>query len=270
MTARVLTVAGSDPSGGAGVQADMKTFAAFGCFGMAVISALTAQDTTGVRGVHAPPAAFVGSCLDALLDDCPPAAVKTGMLFDGDVIDRVAVALRSGAAGPLVVDPVMVATSGDALLRPDAERAIRERLLPIAALVTPNAHEAARLTGIDVISEGDAIRAGEALLELGAAAALVKGGHVPGDVVTDVLVCRDGPRVTAFRRPRILGVSSHGCGCTLSAAVAAGLARGDGLRAAVSRAGDFVHAAIAASRPTGRGATPLDHLVLPPGGGARW
>lgn len=269
MRPRVLTVAGSDPSGGAGVQADLKTFAAFGCYGMAVVTALTAQDTASVTGVHAAPAEFVGACLDAVLSDCPPAAAKTGMLFDVGIIEIVAARLRRGRAGAVVVDPVMVSTGGDALLRPEAERALVREILPLADVLTPNADEAARLAGFPVASEADALRAGEAILGMGPRAVLVKGGHLGGAVVADLLLTRDGA-LRRFDRPRIDGVRAHGCGCTLSAAIAAGLARGDALADAVERAGDFVHAAIAAARPIGRGAVPLDHLVPAPGGAARW
>lgn len=264
---RVLTVAGSDPGGGAGVQADLKTFAAFGAWGMAVVTALTAQDTTGVRAVHAPPASFVAACLEAVLGDSPPAATKTGMLFDADIVDAVASLLESGRAGPVVVDPVMVATSGDSLLRPDAVAALRERLLPLAEVVTPNVPEAEVLSGRAIRDPADAEPAARAILRLGPRAVLVKGGHLGGPNVVDLLVPNDGPPVR-WARPRVAGGPYHGTGCTFSAALAAALARGDGLVDASRLAGDYVHAAIAAAVPTGRGAVPLDHLAAGPWGEA--
>jgi len=260
---RVLSVAGSDPSGGAGIQADLKTFAAFRCHGMAVVTALTAQDTTGVRGVHAPPASFVADCLDAVLSDCPPAATKTGMLFDAAIVRAVAARLRRGGAGPVVVDPVMVATSGDRLLREDAVAAVREDLFPLAAVVTPNVPEAEWLAGRRIRDEPDAIAAARDILALGSAAVLLKGGHLAGARVVDVLVGREGV-LGRWERPRIPGGPFHGAGCTLSAALAASLARGLPLVDAAAAAGEYVRRALAAAAPQGRGAVPLDHLVAAP------
>jgi hydroxymethylpyrimidine/phosphomethylpyrimidine kinase len=260
----VLSVAGSDPSGGAGIQADLKSFAAWRCDGMAVVTALTVQDTTGVRGIHAVPPAFVGSCIDALIEDCPPAATKTGMLLDAAIVEVVAERLAGGRCGPLVVDPVMVATSGDSLVRDDAVRAIVSRLLPLAALVTPNVPEAEVLAGRSVAGEDDAWDAAERIAALGPRAVLVKGGHLEGRTVADFLRMPDGKRLR-FVRPRVPVARAHGTGCTLSAAIAAALARGLGLAEAAERAGDWVHAALSAARPVGRGAVPLDHLVPVPG-----
>jgi hydroxymethylpyrimidine/phosphomethylpyrimidine kinase len=259
---RALTIAGSDPSGGAGVQADLKSFAAFGCHGMAVVAVLTAQDTTAVRGVHVPPPGFTMASLDAVLGDCPPAATKTGMLFDAAVIEGVAERLAGGRGGPVVVDPVMLSTSRDALLRPDAvERLVRD-LLPIAACVTPNIPEAEALTGRRIANERDAWDAAAALLDRGPAAVLVKGGHLGGAESIDLLLERGGAR-TRWARPRLAGVNPHGAGCTLSAAIAAGLAHGRPPHAAVAAAGDWVRSALAAAQPQGRGAVPLDHCVPP-------
>ena len=257
---RVLTVAGSDPGGGAGVQADLKTFAAWRCYGMAVVTALTAQNTVGVRAVHAVPAEFVATCLDAVLEDCAPAATKTGMLFDPGVIEVVAGRLRAGRAGPVVVDPVMVATSGDRLLRDDALDAMRTLLLPIAAVVTPNVPEAEILAGFAVHDEATAWLAAEAIGRAGAGAVLVKGGHMrDGPVVRDYLLAA-GRRIV-LEHPRLPIARPHGTGCTLSAAIAAGLARGLGVEDAVRRASDWLHAALAAASPIGAGGVPLDHCV---------
>jgi hydroxymethylpyrimidine/phosphomethylpyrimidine kinase len=256
-----LTVAGSDPSGGAGIQADLKTFHAFGCYGTAVLVALTVQDTRGVRAVHAVPVEFVVSQVEAVLGDVPPAAAKTGMLATAALVEAVAGVLRRGRVRRLVVDPVMVATSGDLLLEADAVAALRERLIPLAAVVTPNGPEAAALTGVDAAAgPEEAAEAGRRLLALGARAALVKGGHGRGREVVDVLV-EAGGRVTRFVHPRLRSRSTHGTGCTLSAALAAGLARGRPLRRAAAEAVDYVHRAIAAAPGLGRGRGPVNHLV---------
>lgn len=253
-------MAGSDPSGGAGIQADLKTFAAWRCYGMAVVTALTAQNTVGVRAVHAAPAAFVAECLDAVLEDCPPAATKTGMLFDPDVIRIVASRLAAGRAGPVVVDPVMVATSGDRLIRDEALAALVASLLPIAALVTPNLHEAEILAGRTIRDEAEAWDAADRIAALGPGAVLVKGGHLAGAAVFDLLRLPGGRRVR-FERARLPVDRPHGTGCTLSAAITAGVCRGMDLETAVRCAGDWVHAALASARPVGAGGVPLDHLV---------
>ena len=254
-----LTIAGSDPSGGAGIQADLKTFHAFGVYGEAVIAALTAQNTRGVRGVHAVPVPFVVDQIEAVLDDIPPGAAKTGMLATAALVEAVAGVLRRRRVPNLVVDPVMVATSGDRLLDRDAERAVRERLLPLADLATPNGPEAEVLTGIRIVDEDAAVEAGRRILALGARAVLVKGGHGKGPRVLDLLV--EEGRVTRFVHPRIRTRATHGTGCTLSAAVAAGLARGRPLRSAVADAIDFVHRAIARAPGLGKGRGPVDHLA---------
>ena len=254
-----LTVAGSDSGGGAGIQADLKTFQQFGVFGTSVIVALTAQNTVGVRAVEPVSEAMVGEQLAALAEDLPPDALKTGMLADVALVRLVAKAVRENGWAPLVVDPVMVSTSGHRLLTSEAEEVVRESLLPLAALVTPNLDEAAILTGRAVHDLGSMERAGETLLRFGAAAALVKGGHLAGDEVIDVLVTSDGIR--HHRRPRLPTTSTHGTGCTLSAAVTAGLALGRPLEQAVEDALDYVHRAIAAAPGLGRGHGPLDHRV---------
>ncbi len=261
---RVLTIAGSDPSGGAGLQADLKTFAAHGVYGMAVITALTAQSTVGVAAVHAPPAAFVAAQIDAVLEDCPPRSIKTGMLFDAEVVKAVAERLGRVPALDLVVDPVLVSTSGDRLLTADAEAALVERLVPLATLLTPNATEASVLTGVDVTDVESAEAAARALTARGARAVLVKGGHVPGDHAVDVLVDGDGA-ATRLSLPRLAIAPPHGAGCTLSAAIAAQLALGRPLHEAVRRAKAWVHAGLAASFSVGAGGVPVNHLVRPDG-----
>ena len=257
-----LTIAGSDSGGGAGIQADLKTFHQFGVFGTSAIVALTAQNTTGVRGVHPVPADFVVLQLDALAEDLPPDALKTGMLAEAGLVRLVAETVRARRWQPLVVDPVMAATSGDRLLSADAEQAVRELLLPLATVVTPNLDEATILAEHPVTDVRTMERAGEALLEQGAAAALVKGGHLDGDTVTDLLVTRDGVR--RFEHPRIATTSTHGTGCTLSAAITAGLALGRPLERAVEDAIGFVHRAMTSAPGLGSGHGPLDHRAAPP------
>jgi hydroxymethylpyrimidine/phosphomethylpyrimidine kinase len=258
-----LTIAGSDSGGGAGIQADLKTFQQFGVYGTSVIVALTAQNTLGVRAVEIVPEAMVAAQLTALAEDLPPAALKTGMLAEAPLVRLVAKAIRENGWGPLVVDPVMVSTSGHRLLTVEAEDIIRESLVPLAALVTPNLDEAAVLTGRAVQDVPTMERAGETLLQFGAAAALVKGGHLAGDgTLTDVLVTP--ARVRRFTRPRLATNSTHGTGCTLSAAVTAGLALGRPLETAVADALDFVHRAIARAPGLGGGHGPLDHTVTAP------
>jgi hydroxymethylpyrimidine/phosphomethylpyrimidine kinase len=256
----VLTIAGSDSSGGAGIQADLKTFAALRCFGTSAITALTAQNTTGVRAVAPCPPDVVAAQIDAVVADLPVKAAKTGMLVDAPTIEAVAAALAS-TTFPLVVDPVMISKSGHALLHDDAIDALLTRIVPRAALVTPNLPEAARLTGIALdgtASDDDVVRAGRALLSRGAQAVLVKGGHAEGDVVVDVLVRPDG--VQRFTSTRHATRHTHGTGCTLSAAIACLLARGFPLEAAVARAVAYVNQAIAQAPGLGEGNGPLHHL----------
>ncbi len=257
-----LTIAGSDSGGGAGIQADLKTFHQFGVFGTSVVTAVTAQNTVGVRDWKAVPVELVARQLDALADDLPPAAVKSGMLGTAAVAAAVAEGLARRRLPNYVLDPVMVASSGDRLLERDAEQLIARRLVPLATLVTPNLDEAAILTGEEVRTPQAMERAGRALLRLGARAALVKGGHLEGGELTDLLVT-DGT-VRRFTRPRLDATSTHGTGCTLSAAVAAGLALGRPLEMAVADALDFVQRAIAAAPGLGRGIGPLNHFVPAP------
>jgi hydroxymethylpyrimidine/phosphomethylpyrimidine kinase len=223
-TPTALSVAGSDPSGGAGIQADLKTFSALGVYGTAVLTALTAQNTRGVTGVHPVPAPFVGQQLRTLLDDVEVHATKLGMLGSAAVVQEVAALLASRPAGPVVCDPVMVATSGDRLIDEDAVAAVRTLLLPVSDLVTPNVPEAAVLLDTEPAGTVDElVEQAEALLALGAGAVLVKGGHLGGDDSVDVLVTTAGTTVT--RRPRLATTATHGTGCTLSSALAALAAR---------------------------------------------
>jgi hydroxymethylpyrimidine/phosphomethylpyrimidine kinase len=259
-----LTIAGSDSGGGAGIQADLKTFHQFGVFGTSVITAVTAQNTAGVHAWQALPARLVSQQLDALATDLPPDAVKSGMLGSAELVETVAAGIERHALRHYVLDPVMVATSGDRLLEAAAEGQIARRLVPLAALVTPNLDEARILVQDDVRTPDDMERAGHALVRMGARAALVKGGHLAGDEVVDVLVTE--ALVRRFTRPRLDTTSTHGTGCTLSAGIAAGLALGRPLEQAVADALDFVHRAIAAAPGLGQsgGHGPLNHFVPAP------
>jgi hydroxymethylpyrimidine/phosphomethylpyrimidine kinase len=254
-----LTIAGSDSGGGAGIQADLKTFHQFGVFGTSVVVALTAQNTRGVRAVHVVPGRMVADQLAALAEDLPPAALKTGMLASAEVVTLVAEAIRDSGWTRYVCDPVMVATSGDRLLDAAAEAVVRDRLLPLAALVTPNLDEAGVLTGRTVRTDTDMEAAGQRLLGLGARAVLIKGGHADTDRLTDLLVTPAGIR--RFTHPRLHTTSTHGTGCTLSAAITAGLALGRTLEDAVADGVDFVQRAIRAAPRIGAGHGPLNHMV---------
>ncbi len=255
-----LTIAGSDCSGGAGIQADLKTFAALGVYGASVITALTAQNTRGVTAVHAVSADFITAQCEAVFGDLKVAAIKTGMLGDTLTVQTVVAALARWRAIPLVVDPVMVATSGDVLLAPDAIQSVLSQLIPLATVITPNLHEAAALLDQPVAETIDEMIAqGSALLALGCAAVLIKGGHGKGDTATDVLATADG--VELFSQPRIDTRNTHGTGCTLSAAIAAHLAQDASLHDAVRAAKAYVWHALqsAANMKIGHGAGPVDH-----------
>lgn len=255
-----LTIAGSDSGGGAGLQADLKTFEAHGVFGMSVVTALTAQNTHGVAAVHAVPPAFVTAQLDAVASDLPVGAVKTGMLATAEIVEAVADGIARWRLAPVVVDPVMVATSGDALLRADAVEAVCQRMVPLAAVLTPNAHEAAVLAGFPVRTLADARRAAERLLADGPAAVLVKGGHLDGEAdAVDLLVTAAG-EVTVFRQPRLDTRHTHGTGCTYASAIAARLARGASLAEAVSVARGYLQEAIRRAPGLGSGHGPTAHF----------
>ena len=261
---RLLSIAGSDSGGGAGVQADLKTFAALGCFGTTAITALTAQNTTGVRAIHAVPQAMLADQIDAVVEDIGVDAIKIGMLHSAATIETVAAALDRHDLRRVVLDPVMVATSGAALIDPSAIAALVRLLFPRALLVTPNLDEAAMLVGRPLHSEADMAAAAKQLLDMGARAVLLKGGHLAGDTVADLLL-QPGTPPLWLRAPRIATLNTHGTGCTLSSAIAAWLALGDDLPQAVQKACDFVRGALAAGAGvrTGAGSGPLNHGFAP-------
>jgi hydroxymethylpyrimidine/phosphomethylpyrimidine kinase len=254
-----LTIAGSDSGGGAGIQADLKTFHRFGIFGTSVITAITAQNTLGVTNWVAVPTELIEQQIDAVAADLPPAAIKTGMLANVEVVRTVRDGIVRHSLSPYVLDPVMVATSGDPLLAPDAVQAIQNDLLPRADLVTPNLDEARILSDIEVVDVDSMQRAARILLNRGARAALVKGGHLPGDEAVDVL--DTGDAVHIFRHPRIFTRHTHGTGCTLSSSITAHLALGHSLLESVQRSLDFVPRAIGAAPGLGAGSGPLNHFV---------
>jgi hydroxymethylpyrimidine/phosphomethylpyrimidine kinase len=264
MTAVALTVAGSDPSGGAGIQADLKTFSALGAYGTAVLTALTAQNTRGVTGVHPVPAAFVGEQLRTLLDDVDVHATKLGMLGTAEVVREVARVLAERRPGPVVCDPVMVATSGDRLIDEAAVAAVRTDLLPVADLVTPNVPEAAALLGVEPAADvRDLPAQAVALLDLGPRAVLLKGGHLGGAESVDVLATAEGVWLT--RRPRVETTATHGTGCTLSSAIAALAARrgaADWLPL-IEEARDYLQRALEGGRALGVGGGhgPVHHFA---------
>jgi hydroxymethylpyrimidine/phosphomethylpyrimidine kinase len=253
-----LTIAGSDSGGGAGIQADLKTFHAFGVYGTSVVTAVTAQNTKGVSAIHAVPLETVRAQIDAVVSDLRPAALKTGMLATSELVSTVAEAIREYGLGHYVLDPVMVATSGDRLLEADAVSTIAAELLPLAELVTPNLEEAALLADMEVTSVDQMLEAGRRMLSLGPQAVLLKGGHLEGEIV-DVLLTRDDER--RWTRRRIQTRHTHGTGCTLSAAIAAGLALGLGLPDAVDRGIRFIGRAIAEAPGLGEGRGPVSHFA---------
>ncbi len=257
---RVLIAAGSDSGGGAGIQADIKAVSAMGAYAATAITALTAQNTRGVFGVMGVAPAFIQQQMRLVLDDIGADAVKTGMLGDGATIEAVAEVLEElKGALPVVVDPVMVAQSGDALLQPEAVETLARRMLPLATLLTPNLPEAEKLLGRAIPDVATMREAAQALLERGPKAVLLKGGHLTGESVTDVLAEPAG--VVEFESLRIASNNTHGTGCTLASAIAAGLAQGMPLRAAVERARAYVQAAIRGAPGFGQGNGPLDHLA---------
>jgi hydroxymethylpyrimidine/phosphomethylpyrimidine kinase len=257
-----LTIAGSDSSGGAGLQADLKTFTALGVYGTCVVTALTAQNTLGVQGVFPVAAPFVTQQMQSVLSDLNVTAAKTGMLATADIVAAVGARLALSPHIPLIVDPVMVATSGDSLLAEDAIDTYRRQLLPRATLVTPNLPEAARLLGEpEARTVEDCVRQAQAFARFGGAATLIKGGHASGAEIVDVL-CDNG-EIVLFRHPRIATPNTHGTGCTLSAAITARMALGLPLRAAISEALVFLEQALCsgAGLVIGGGAGPVDHLA---------
>jgi hydroxymethylpyrimidine/phosphomethylpyrimidine kinase len=261
---RVLSIAGSDSGGGAGIQADLKTLAALGCYGMTAITALTAQNTRGVRSIHGVPPRMLREQIDAVIEDIGAHAVKIGMLHAPETVAVVAEAIDRHALRNVVLDPVMVATSGAALIGTEAVAALARALFPRADVVTPNLDEAALLAGRLLTTLEDMEYAAAALLERGARAVLLKGGHLPGDTVVDLLVTAAGEKYR-MEAPRIDSPNTHGTGCTLSAAIAAHLALGAPLPEAVRRARDYVRQALHAGATvrTGAGSGPLNHGHAP-------
>ena len=252
-----LTIAGSDSGGGAGIQADLKTFQHFRVFGTSAITAITAQNTRGVARWIAVPVEMIEEQIEAVASDLRPAASKTGMLADATIVSAVTASVRRHALAPLVVDPVMVSASGDTLLEGDAVAAMREQLIPLATLVTPNLDEAEILVGQTVRDVEAMEQAGRMLVARGATAALIKGGHLVGDAAIDVLV--HGERVRTFTHPRVSTQHTHGTGCTLSSAITALLARGTELDEAVEQSIEWVHRAICTAPYLGGGHGPLNH-----------
>ena len=257
-----LTIAGSDSSGGAGIQADIKAMSALGCYAMSVVTAITAQNTCGVQSVYPIPPKEVALQFTTIIEDIPPLAIKTGMLCNTEIITAVATCLHQHSF-PLVVDPVMVATSGDRLLCPTAEASLRTLLLPLATLLTPNLLEAEILSGIQIHSEKSLQKAGEALLSLGCQAVLIKGGHFSSPEAVDYLFTQK--ECHTFHHPRIDSRNKHGTGCTLSAAITAFLARGNTLQEAIAEAKEYLSAALQSGSAIdiGQGEGPVDHFYHP-------
>ncbi|MGD8665962.1 MAG: bifunctional hydroxymethylpyrimidine kinase/phosphomethylpyrimidine kinase [Desulfobacterales bacterium] len=258
----VLTIAGSDSGGGAGIQADLKTFSAIGCYGMSAITALTAQNTRGVNGIHAVPPAFAVEQIDAVLSDIGADAIKIGMLYSAELIEAVAAALKKHRAHKIVLDPVMVAQSGDKLLQDDAVEAIKVYLMPLAAVMTPNLPEAVVLTGQTIQSRQDVETAASALAAHGSRSILIKGGHGDDRQSSDLLYLADEDRPVWLTAQRIQTRNNHGTGCTLSSAIAAYLAKGHDIEQAVQRAKTFMNRAIAAGAAytIGHGHGPVHHF----------
>ena len=261
MTAIAVTIAGSDSGGGAGVQADLKTFSALGVYGASVVTALTAQNTLGVTAVHDVPGDFVRAQMDAVFSDLDVSAVKIGMLSQPAIIEAVAAGLEAHSGPPIVLDPVMVAASGDPLIADAAVSTLADTLIPLADLITPNLHEAARLLKTEVATEKTAMEAqAENMISIGARSVLIKGGHGEGGTSDDFLLTDSGGRW--FSGPRIATQNTHGTGCTLSSAIAAGLANGSSLSEAVGAAKAYISAAIAAADQLtiGAGHGPVHHF----------
>ena len=254
---KAMTIAGSDSGGGAGIQADLKTFAALGVYGTSVLTAITAQNTLGVTGVHEVPVDMVAAQIEAVIGDIGADAVKTGMLSSTDIIETVARELAHFRVDRLVVDPVMVAKSGDRLLREEAVDAMRRSLLPLATVVTPNIPEAETLADVRIESGEDARRAADRIVSMGAKAVVVKGGHLSGPSVD---LFYDGQEFREFNAPRIETRNTHGTGCTFASAIAAGLAKGMGVVEAVALAKEYVTEAIRRSFDVGQGHGPLNHF----------
>ncbi len=259
----VLTIAGSDSGGGAGIQADLKTFSAMGCFGTSAITAITVQNTKGVTGIHAVPTEIIKGQIEAVMSDIKPSAIKIGMINAPEVVTTIADCLKNYPTIPVVFDPVMVATSGDKLIQDETIEVLKQELFPLATLLTPNLDEAEILAEMKITSKEDMISAGKKINAYGAKAVLVKGGHLEGDVVYDVLV--ENGKVTVFDDTKIETTNMHGTGCTLSSAIAAELAKGNTLKTAIINARGYIRGALlhGADVKTGEGNGPLNHFYDP-------
>ncbi len=259
---KVLTIAGSDSGGGAGIQADLKTFSALGCYGMSVITALTAQNTLGVSGIHAIPPAFVAQQIDAIFSDMGADAVKIGMLYSAELIRTIADQLKKYRVEKIVLDPVMVAQSGDKLLQDDAIDAIRNYLMPICTVVTPNLPEASVLLGQEIHGREDMKAAAKSLSDYGCQSVLIKGGHSEDHDSTDVLYMTREDRYVILSKPRVQTRNNHGTGCTLSSAIASFLAKSFPVEDALRHAKEFIHRAIVAGAEysLGKGHGPVHHF----------
>ena len=259
---KALTIAGSDSGGGAGIQADLKTFSALGCYGMSVVTALTAQNTTGVTGIHAVPPDFVVQQMAAVFSDIGADAVKIGMLYSAELIEAVADELRRHEVSNIVLDPVMVAQSGDKLLQDAAITALKENLLPLATVLTPNLPEAAVLLGREVNGLDDMQAAAKSLAACGSRSVLLKGGHAHGDDSSDVLYITDDDFCVVLGDRRVRTANTHGTGCTLSSAIAAYLAKGEAIAPAIRKAKAYIGEAIRAGAPyrLGHGSGPVHHF----------
>jgi len=259
---KVLTIAGSDSGGGAGIQADLKTFSAIGCYGMSVITALTAQNTQGVKGIHAVPPAFAVEQIEAVLGDIGADAIKIGMLYSAELIEAVVQALKKHGARKIVVDPVMVAQSGDKLLQEDAIEAIKTHLMPLADVVTPNIPEASVLSGLQLTQRSDIESAAETLAKYGSRSILIKGGHGDERKSIDLLFLAREGRFVSLEADRIETNNNHGTGCTLSSAIASYMAKGNDIEKSVQMAKEFMNHAIAAGAhyKIGHGHGPVHHF----------
>ncbi|PRY88128.1 bifunctional hydroxymethylpyrimidine kinase/phosphomethylpyrimidine kinase [Mongoliibacter ruber] len=260
----VLSIAGSDSSGGAGIQADLKAFSALGCYGMTVITATTAQNTKGVRSVHAIPVHHIREQLETVLEDIVPKAIKIGMVNRPEVARTIAGVLKNHPKIPIIFDPVMVATSGDRLIEFDTIQILKETLFPICSLLTPNLDEATILSGMEINNEDSMEKAGLQIIEMGCQAVLVKGGHLKASIVKDLLVQKD-QKTISFESGYISTKNLHGTGCTMSSAIAAEMAKGLTLTKAVENAKSYISGAIAAGKDikTGLGNGPLNHFYNP-------
>lgn len=259
----VLTIAGSDSGGGAGIQADIKTFSALGCFGTSAITAITVQNTKGVSAIHAVPTAIIKGQIEAVMEDIKPSAIKIGMINAPEVVITIAECLNKYPNVPVVFDPVMVATSGDRLIQDETIELLKKDLFPLATLLTPNLDEAEILAGIKINTKEDMISAGKLINEFGAKAVLVKGGHLKGAMVYDVLV--ENGKASLFDDSKIETANMHGTGCTLSSAIAAEIAKGNVLKTAIINARGYIRGALlhGADVKTGEGNGPLNHFYDP-------